>query len=64
VAVHTRVPGRVLMAGSSERGTAGRYLRTDAGSEVLEAAGREFLVELAAGERRELPACEIRTAMT
>ena len=48
VAVRTRVLGRALVAGSSERGPAGRYGRTDAESEALEAAGWEFLAGHAA----------------
>jgi hypothetical protein len=47
--VRTRVPGRALVASSSERGAVERYRLTGAEWEALEAAGWEFLVEHAAG---------------
>ncbi len=50
MAVRTRVAGRALVAGSSERGVRWeRYGRTGAEWEALEAAGWEFLAERAAG---------------
>ena len=49
MAVRTRVSGRALVAGSSERGCVERYWRTGAEQEALEAAGWEFLVEQGAG---------------
>ena len=46
--MRARIPGRALVAGSSERGAVERYRLTDAEWEALEAAGWEFLVEHAA----------------
>ena len=47
--MRARVPGRALVASSSERGAVERYRLTGAEWEALEAAGWEFLVEHAAG---------------
>jgi hypothetical protein len=49
VAARTRVLGRALVAGSSERGAVEPYWRAGAEREALEAAGWEFLAEHAGG---------------
>jgi hypothetical protein len=50
VAVRTRVAGRALVAGSSQRGCGGRFGRTSAVWEAPDTAGWEFLAERRAGD--------------